>query len=260
MQLLTLTSSLSLLFWYTQAFDITWNDKDHCAGNNVGTFTGSVNSPSGCQTKYKKIEGGDSVDAPGGNFNVIIEPEGADVDAGVAFYGLANCQTLVGFGNVKSCLGTGYFTSFEVINITEADDQLTNLDPAPVQALSTNATATVKPGESLPAESVKTSVEIVSVPSTVIITSTITSSPTNTAKKVRRADADAQDQQLQIAKRSAQPGRILHGDTYASNGKMYKYHQLSARAWRGIPISSWDPSIHKRNIAELPPPRRIPAA
>ena len=255
MRLLTATPSLSIFISSTYAFNVTFNDKDHCAGNNVGTFVGSVRSPSGCQTQYKKIDGGDTVTAPGGNFNVIIEAERGDDDAGVAFYGLSDCETLVAFGNVKSCLGAGFYTSFRVINITEADDQLTNLNPAPVQALSTNATATVKAGESLPAESKQASTEIVSVTSTSTKTSTITASPTTMAKKIRRVDAGSQNEQIEISKRSARPGYILHGDTYASNGQLYKYHQISARAWRGIPIAEWNEGIHKRNTAEIPSPK-----
>ncbi|KAL9639282.1 MAG: hypothetical protein Q9164_001028 [Protoblastenia rupestris] len=229
-----------ILISTAHAFDVLFNNADRCAGNNVGEFVGSYKNPAGCQTSYTDNSGTHkSITAPGGNFNVIINPEGRDIDAGVAFYGLEDCQLLIGFGNVKSCLGTGYFTSFQVIDIDEADDQLTNLDPAPVQSLETNATAT----------------DVTTLLPPLSTASSTASSPTTTsteAVKVRRTEVGLSSHPRTLSKKSGRPGRISHGDVYPSNGEMYKYHQVSANVWRGIPLSQWDNRIHKRNMEPLP--------
>ncbi|KAL8855228.1 MAG: hypothetical protein Q9198_010890, partial [Flavoplaca austrocitrina] len=123
------------------AFCVDFTSGERCTGTVVGKFNGSTGT--GCQTGFTKVNSSQSVPAPGASFDVVIQPASNETRSGVAFYGQPDCEVLIGFGNVPVCTGVGAWSSFKVIGIDEADDQLTNLDPAPVLSIPTNATAVV---------------------------------------------------------------------------------------------------------------------
>ncbi|KAL8686867.1 MAG: hypothetical protein Q9218_006805 [Villophora microphyllina] len=262
--LLASTTAVAL----ANAFCVDFNSADHCTGAVVGKFLGTTGSA--CQTSFTQSNSSQSIPASAGkSFNVVIQPQDSDKRTGVAFYGRPDCEVLIGFGNVPVCTGVGAWSSFKVITIDEADDQLTNLDPAPILSISPNATASAAAGDHLPVpsgqsaatsgsgtgnttltgvESGQTGVPtgtgtVVPTPlgskgttATTSTTSEAASTGTSTATPVRKRNADSQD----LSK------RIAHGSVQEHHGRLFKYHQVAARAWRGVPLDQWNDKIHKR--------------
>ncbi len=143
-----LSLAFSTLIFLTNAFTVDFWSADHCVGSVVGYFEGVVGQ--GCQTTFSNYSDSNNlVTAPGGSFNVVPWPSANDKKTGVAFYGESDCKTLIALGNVNICLGTGAYTSFEVIDFSDSELGYTNLEPAPVQNLPTNATETANPREAL---------------------------------------------------------------------------------------------------------------
>ncbi|KAL8851644.1 MAG: hypothetical protein Q9221_003481 [Calogaya cf. arnoldii] len=199
----------------------------------VGKFIGGTGT--GCQTAFTKASSSESVPTPGAAFDVVIQPESNDTKSGVAFYGQPDCEYLIGFGKVPLCTGVGAWSSFQVISIEDADNQLTNLDPAPVLSISANATASVGQGERLPAAT--------GMPEdTPAFAGTTESSGTTTPaseEKKRRSNPP------ELSK------RVAHGSIHQHQGRTYKYQQVAARAWRGVPLEKWNDQVHKRDTRDL---------
>ncbi|KAL9607028.1 MAG: hypothetical protein Q9167_008020 [Letrouitia subvulpina] len=42
--------------------------------------------------------------------------------------------------------------------------------------------------------------------------------------------------------------RIEHGSVHRTRRGVYKYHQVAARAWRGVPVDQWNDEVHKRRV------------
>lgn len=250
----------------TNAFCVDFNSADHCTGTVVGKFIGS--GVTGCQTAFQKPNSSESIPGAGLSSNVIIQPQANDTKHGVAFYGRDNCEVLIGFGNVQVCTGVGAWASFEVITIDQADDQLTNLDPAPILSIPPNATETASAGDHL------------SVPSAMLESMSAAASGTAAGSAAGTATGTAANRETGIAsmsgaattagalsttsgstsmsastaaaqsKRSlASPKlgtRMAHGSVQEYHGRLFKYHQVAARAWRGVPLEQWNDGIHRR--------------
>ena len=143
-----LSLAISTHILLINAFTVDFWSADHCVGSVVGYFEGVVGQ--GCQTTFSNYSDSNNlVKAPGGSFNVVPWPSANDKKTGVAFYGEPDCKTLIALGNVNICLGVGAYTSFEVIDFSDSELGYTNLEPAPVQDLPTNATETANPREAL---------------------------------------------------------------------------------------------------------------
>ena len=143
-----LSLAISTRILLINAFTVDFWSADHCVGSVVGYFEGVVGQ--GCQTTFSNYSDSNNlVTAPGGSFNVVPWPSANDKKTGVAFYGEPDCKTLIALGNVNICLGVGAYTSFEVIDFSDSELGYTNLEPAPVQNLPTNATETANPREAL---------------------------------------------------------------------------------------------------------------
>ena len=177
---------LSLLFstliLLVNAFTVDFWSADHCVGSVVGYFEGVVGQ--GCQTTFSNYSDSNHlVKAPGGSFNVVPWPSANDKKTGVAFYGEPDCKTLIALGNVNICLGVGAYTSFEVIDFSDTELGYTNLEPAPVQDLPTNATETANPKEELTDVASAVTVPSTGVePTTTGSVSTMTSSTFSTSQ------------------------------------------------------------------------------
>ncbi|KAI4147766.1 MAG: hypothetical protein L6R39_003019 [Caloplaca ligustica] len=129
------------------AFCVDFNSADHRTGVIVGKFVGS--GVTGCQTSFQKARSSESVSGAGLSSNVVIQSQANDNKQEVAFYGRNNCEVLIGFGNVQACTKVGAWASFKVITIDQADDPLTNLDPAPILSIAPNTTEKASAGDHL---------------------------------------------------------------------------------------------------------------
>lgn len=45
--------------------------------------------------------------------------------------------------------------------------------------------------------------------------------------------------------------RMAHGSVQEHHGRLFKYHQVAARAWRGVPLEQWNERIHRRVTRDL---------
>ncbi|KAL8800935.1 MAG: hypothetical protein Q9182_004817 [Xanthomendoza sp. 2 TL-2023] len=257
------------------AFCVDFNSADQCTGTVVGSYVGSAGP--GCQNAFLKPNSSESVPAPGGSFNVIIQPQSNDSRTGVAFFGQKDCEVLIGFGNVPVCTGVGAWSSFRIITMDEADDELTSRDPAPIFSIPSNATAAVGRGNRLSvppsmlggATSSSTTTGSISTSSTSSTSSTNIQTSTNTAtRSTSTSTTTATSDPIMSIMGTNTPGkmrrsysprlskRITHGSIHEQNGHAYKYHQIAARAWRGIPVDEWDDNIHRKNTRDLSLPNR----
>ncbi|KAI4103717.1 MAG: hypothetical protein L6R37_003645 [Teloschistes peruensis] len=254
------------------AFCVDFNSADHCTGAVVGKFLGTTGSA--CQTSFTQSNSSQSIPASAGkSFNVVIQPQDNDKRTGVAFFGRENCEVLIGFGNVPVCTGVGAWSSFKVITIDEADDQLTNLDPAPILSISPNTTATASAGDQLPVPSEQSAAASGSgaasgtgssnTTSTVVDTGVATgtgavvptslaryAATTSTASTISEPVSSGISTATPLKKRGANSPelskRIAHGSVQEHHGQLFRYHQVAARAWRGVPLDQWNEKIHKR--------------
>ncbi|KAL8836942.1 MAG: hypothetical protein Q9170_002703 [Blastenia crenularia] len=257
-KLSTLAASTAVLS-LTAGFCIDFNSADHCTGTVIGKYVGS--GVTGCQTSFQQPNSSVSIPGAGKSSNVVIQPQTGDQKHGVAFYGRDNCEVLIGFGNVPLCTGVGAWTSFQIISMDEADDQLTNLDPAPILSIPPNATKTASAGDhlSVPSGMVKSMSNAVSATGvlepaepTGNIRSRETASTTAfaSAKSQSAALSASTSTATPLMKRSVPtpklPERIAHGSIQEHHGRLFKYHQVAARAWRGVPLDQWNDNIHKR--------------
>ncbi|KAL8951801.1 MAG: hypothetical protein Q9222_002250 [Ikaeria aurantiellina] len=267
------------------AFCVDFNSADQCTGSVVGRFIGTTGSS--CQTSFTKSNSSESVPAPGGAFNVVINSEATDKKTGVAFYGNNDCEVLIGFGNVPVCTGVGAWGSFKVINMDEADDQLTNLDPAAVLSISPNATAVGSETLSIPSAVLMSTASgntassggyINTAASNTQPTAGVTgtaSDTTSTGGSTGTATADSYTASgmstgtasttpdsipsgtstaMSYRKRTAEKvdlsKRVTHGSVHEHHGRQYKYRQIAKRAWRGVPIEQWNDGLHKRDTSD----------
>ncbi|KAL8811902.1 MAG: hypothetical protein Q9223_001411 [Gallowayella weberi] len=254
------------------AFCVDFNSADQCTGTVVGSYVGSAGS--GCQNAFLKPNSSESVAAPGGSFNVVIQPQTNDSRTGVALFGQKDCEVLIGFGNVPVCTVVGAWSSFRIITMEEADDELTSRDPAPIFSIPSNATAAVGKGDRLsvppsmlgPTTSSTTTIGSMSTSST---SSTHMETGTNTATKSTSTSTmtTTSDSIMSIMgtatpgkiRRSHSPGlskRITHGSVHEHYGHAYKYQQVAARAWRGVPVDEWNDNIHRNDTRDLSSPAR----
>ncbi|KAL9043721.1 MAG: hypothetical protein Q9214_003099 [Letrouitia sp. 1 TL-2023] len=219
-----------LLTTLAAAFSVDFNSADQCAGQVKGQATGSVGLPAGCQTAFQGANStSKNIAAPGGLFNAVITPQnGTDKQAGVAFYGQSTCETLIAFGNVPVCMGLGAWASFQFITIEQADDQLTNLDPAPILSIPPNATA----------------VGNLSASATQAASSPPSSTASSSAARRQYGPTSGYGPKRRDVKAEK---RIEHGWVHRTRGGVYKYHQVAARAWRGVPLDQWNEGVHKRS-------------
>ncbi|KAI4259061.1 MAG: hypothetical protein L6R42_004775 [Xanthoria sp. 1 TBL-2021] len=144
---LSVLAASAVVVSFASAFCVDFNSGERCTGTVVGRYIGSTGT--GCQTAFTRINSSESVRAPGGSFDVVIQPQSSETRSGVAFFGQPDCEVLSGFGNLPLCTGVGAWSSFKVIAIDEADDQLTNLDPAPILSIPSNVTAVLGRGDRL---------------------------------------------------------------------------------------------------------------
>ncbi|KAL8654723.1 MAG: hypothetical protein Q9226_003318 [Calogaya cf. arnoldii] len=217
------------------AFCVDFNSGERCTGQVVGKFIGGTGT--GCQTAFAKANSSESVAALGAAFDVVIQPESNDTKSGVACYAQPDCEYLIGFGNVPLCTGVGAWSSFQVIPIEDADNQVTNLDPAPILSIPANATASVGQGERLPTSTGMPQ----DTPDSAGTTDTSGTTTPTSEKKKRRSDSP------ELSK------RVAHGSIHQHQGRTYKYQQVAARAWRGVPVEEWNDQVHKRDTRDLAP-------
>lgn len=142
---LSVLAASAVVVSFASAFRVDFNSGERCTGTVVGRCIGSTGR--GCHSAFTRINSSESVPAPGGSFDVVIRPQANDTRSGVAFFGQPDCEVLIGFSNVPLCTGVRAWPSFKVITIDEADDQLTNLDPAPILPIPSNPTAAVGRGD-----------------------------------------------------------------------------------------------------------------
>ncbi|KAI4109347.1 MAG: hypothetical protein LQ339_001847 [Xanthoria mediterranea] len=257
------------------AFCVDFNSGERCTGTVVGRYTGSTGT--GCQTAFTRANSSESVLAPGGAFDVVIQPQSADNKSGVAFFGQPDCEVLIGFGNVPLCTGVGAWSSFKVITLDEADDQLTNLDPAPVLSIPSNATAAVGRGDSLtvpsgmledmsgtPGTSSTTDVSISSGTSTAIGTTGATTTTTSsdgmmttmgiaTPGKIRRTNRRGFSKRME---RSNPQKRYEDYASPAKRGQSPARHHARAIG----PVGGSNHDFAKRGVSPRSPSPLIPRA
>ncbi|KAL8717748.1 MAG: hypothetical protein Q9225_005034, partial [Loekoesia sp. 1 TL-2023] len=152
-----------------------------------------------------------------------------------------------------------------IITIDEADDQLTNLDPAPVLLPPPNATETTSPSDhlSVPSAILESMSAVASDSGGLDLTGTVgTAAYTGTRSTGETVSATEKASTLPtrtltataLKERSmASPGftkRIVHGGIQEHHGRLFKYHQVAARAWRGVSLDQWNENIHKRIIRD----------
>ncbi|KAI4213290.1 MAG: hypothetical protein LQ351_004031 [Letrouitia transgressa] len=225
-----------LLTTLTAAFSVDFNSADQCTGQVKGHATGSVGSPAGCQTAFQEANStSKNVAAPGGLFNAVIRPQNdTNKLSGVAFYGQSTCETLIAFGNVPVCLGLGAWASFQFITIEQADDQLTNLDPAPILSIPPNATA------------VGNASALASAPATQAVSSPPSSTASSSAARGVYGPTNGYGPKRRDVRAEK---RIEHGSVHRTRRGVYKYHQVAERAWRGVPFDQWNEEVHKRSAS-----------
>lgn len=279
---------IAALLSTTHAFTLDFNSAGQCTGAIIGEFVGTVGS--GCQTQFFNVSDSNIlIPVEGGSDNVLIAPNVKvtpnDKTSAVAWYGEANCQTLIALGNVPVCLGVGNYESFEVIDITDVG--FTYLDPAGVVKLPPNATDTATKGEVLtelgavftsassapppsnattkssasPAPSTATTKSSASPPSSTTPNSSAPP-PSATASarpgKLRRDTAKkgkvAKRSQTTQAEHMTNAKRMTHGAVHSAAGQEWKFQQIASRVYRGVNPAAWDDNIHKRSFAELEAP------
>ena len=132
------------------------------------------------------------------------------------------------------CLGVGAYSSFEVIDFSDSALGYTNLDPAPIQALQTNATMTVKVGEKP-------------------LSTAAASDHANKLRRKREAQPVSKPQgpHLDAVEQMRNGNPIAHGAVRRAADQVYKYQQLADRVWRGVPYEEWDADVHKRNEVNI---------
>lgn len=242
------------IFSFADSFCVDFNSADHCTGTVVGQYKGS--GVTGCQSSFQKPNSSEFVPGAGKSSNVIIQPQADDKKHGVAFYGREDCEVLIGFGNVPVCTGVGAWASFQIITIDEADDDLTNLDPAPILSIPPNATETASAGdhlsvvsamfETVSAPASSTGGAIGSVRSTETGGMSQTISATQTGSTMPTSTSTVTSQRKRTLSNTELTRRVAHGSTQTHHGRLFKYHQVAARAWRGVPVDQWNEKIHKR--------------
>ena len=239
------------------AFCVDFNSADQCYGKVVGKYIGSTGT--GCQTSFRRVNSPESISAPGGSFHVVIQPNSNDSRTGVVFYGQPDCEVLIGLSNAPVCTGVGAWSSFKVITIDEADDELTNLDPAPILFIPSNATEAVgdllsfptgMPGEMTGIAMTTGTGSETSATTSTQTTTTMTTTDTGTVRTTSEA--------MMSIMRTTAPGnirrkkspkigrRMVNGSIHRHQGHNYKYHQVAARAWRGVPVDEWNEEVHRR--------------
>lgn len=247
-----LSLAISTLILLINAFTVDFWSADHCVGSVVGYFEGVVGQ--GCQTAFSNYSDSNHlVTAPGGSFNVVPWPSANDKKTGVAFYGEADCKTLIALGNVNICLGVGAYTSFEVIDFSDSELGYTNLEPAPIQGLPTNATETANAKEVLTDLSPSTASSTSTIATTSASTSTATKAPAARLRREREAKhAPVPRNSLSKDIQQMRNGKpIAHGEIRRSAGQAYAFQQVAKRAWRGVPLKEWNANIHKRNEVDI---------
>ncbi|KAL8998757.1 MAG: hypothetical protein Q9188_006034, partial [Gyalolechia gomerana] len=127
-----------------QFFLCRFNSANQSTGTLVGQYV-----VTGCQSSCQKPNSSESVLGAENSSNVVIQPQADGQKHGIAFYGRENCEVLIDFRNVPVCTGFGAWSSFQIITIDEADDQLSNLVSAPILTIPPNAAETASVGDFL---------------------------------------------------------------------------------------------------------------
>ncbi|KAI4179277.1 MAG: hypothetical protein L6R41_007933 [Letrouitia leprolyta] len=263
---LSILAASACVLSFAKSFCVDFNSADQCTGTLVGQYKGS--GVSGCQSSFQKPNSLEYVPGAGKSSNVIITPQADDKKHGVAFYGREDCEVLIGFGNVPVCTGVGAWASFQIVTIDEADDDLTNLDPAPILSISPNATETAPTGDHLTVSSAMLGSVSAAVSTTggVIGSTGVTGikgasgtvQPIETGTTSQPTSATQTGNTISMSTSTATPlrkrtvstpeltKRVAHGSTQTHHGRLFKYHQVAARVWRGVPADQWNEKIHKR--------------
>lgn len=235
----------------TNAFILDFNSAGQCAGATIGEFVGTVGS--GCQTQFFNISDSNIlIPVEGGSDNVLITPNvtanPSDKTSAVAWYGEANCQTLIALGNVPVCLGVASYESFQVIDIKDVG--FSYLNPAGVVELPPNATETATKGEAL------TEPGAVSTPASSAPRPPATTSarPTKMRRDTTKKGAVAKRRQSTQAEHMTNAKRMTHGAVHSAAGQEWKFQQIASRVYRGVDPATWNDNIHKRSFAELKAP------
>ena len=248
-----------------------------CTQSPVGQYWGSA--PTTCQSTFLKPSPSAgtnaTVAAPGGGYNVkITQIEGRDDQSdGVAFYGANGCAyDIIAFANVNTCFGAGNYASFKVVTLDQAaqDNQYIREADAcvnlPVDAVEPLDDYKPKHRKRLWHTDPNCQTSPSSTPQKPKKRSNV-DEPAHLEKKAIEGENDAVDEEATLKKkdvvkpRTANPGSLTHGDVEEINGALYKFHQLSARAFRGIPVDEWSDELHKRNAFQAPTntaPRKSP--
>ncbi|KAF6218108.1 hypothetical protein HO133_006066 [Letharia lupina] len=249
-------SAIAALLSITNAFTLDFNSAGQCTGATIGEFVGTVGS--GCQTQFFNVSDSNIlIPVEGGSDNVLITPNvkssPSDKNSAVAWYGEANCQTLIALGNVPVCLGVGNYESFQVIDITDVG--FTYLDPAGVVEMPPNATETATKGEVL-TEPGAVSTPASSAPPPPATTS---AKPAKMRRETTKKGAVAKRGQSRQASHMTNAKRMTHGAVHSAAGQEWKFQQIASRVFRGVNPATWNDNIHKRSSAELEAPISLPA-
>ena len=234
----------------TNAFTLDFNSAGQCTGATIGEFVGSVGS--GCQTQFFNVSDSNIlIPVESGSDNVLITPNvqvnPSDKTSAVAWYGEADCQTLIALGNVPVFLGVGNYETFQVIDITDVG--FTNLEPVGVVELPPNATETATKGEII------TEPCAVSTPgpSALPPPTTTSAKPAKMARDITKKRAVAKRGQSTQAEHMTNARRMTHGVVQSAAGQEWKFQQIASRVYRGVNPATWNNEIHKRSVTGLEP-------
>ena len=261
--------AITALLATTSAFILDFNSAGQCTGATIGEFVGGVGS--GCQTQFFNVSDSNIlIPVEGGSDNVLINPNvklnPSDKTSAVAWYGEADCQTLIALGNVPVCLGVGNYESFQVIDITDVG--FTYLDPAGAVELPPNATQTATKGEILtepgavltsassapPPPATTSAKHTTSATTSTSATATTSATPRKMKRNPLKKDAVAKRSQSTQVEHMTNAKRMTHGAVHSAVGREWRFQQIASRVYRGINPAAWNDNTHKRSVAEFEAP------
>lgn len=232
----------------TNAFTLDFNSAGQCIGAVIGEFIGTVGS--GCQTQFFNVSDSNIlIPVEGGSDNVLITPhikvDPSDKTSAVAWYGEADCQTLIALGNVPVCLGVGNYESFQVVDITEVG--FTYLDSSEVFELPPNATETATKGEAL----IEPGAVFTSASSAPPPPATTSAKAGKMRREITKKSAVAKRSQSKRTEHMTKAKRMTHGAVHSAAGQEWKFQQIASRVYRGVHPATWNDNIHKRSFVEF---------
>lgn len=260
------TIAIAALFSTTNAFTLDFNSGDQCSGATIGEFVGTVGS--GCQTHFFNVSDSNIlIPVEGGSDNVLITPNVKlnpnDKTSVVAWYGEADCQTLIALGNVPVCLGVANYESFKVIHITEFGFTYFEKPPNATET-ATNREVLTEPGAVFTSASRAPPRPATTSGKSSAVSAPVSSAPpppaTTSARsgKMRRYISNkgvvAKRSQSTQAEHMTNAKRMTHGAIHSAAGQEWKFQQIASRVYRGVNPATWNDNIHKRSFADLEAP------